>query len=59
MTVAYQRSALGRIAARASVVHRQIARWSGWPVKPSGPKVTMRSGRISAMWQAIVFVPSC
>ena len=52
--VAYQSAVVGRTADHASVVHRLTAQWSGWPVMPSGPNVTMRSGAMSAMWSATV-----
>ena len=33
----------------ASVAQADTARWSGWPVMPSGPNVTIVSGRTSSM----------
>ena len=47
--VAYQRLPRQPPACHAVVVHVDTARWSGWPVMPSGPNVKMVSGCTSSM----------
>ena len=48
-----EKRAVGERRFQASVVQRLTATWSGWPVMPSGPNVTMRSGRTSSMSASI------
>ncbi len=45
VVVAYQRASRHPRLRQASVTQADTVRWSGWPVMPSGPKVTTVSGR--------------